>query len=424
MNKINNFITKIIHNNNFFDIITYIDFKKLWSNEEMQIIFDKNIKCNKILRTNIQNIEGNLFWSQINELKYNDYITFFTDTSNNFNNYNNKILDYVFGATCKWHIFIVNDNKNNTSRIYLKISHIYSDGYSLIKMIFSLFDCDYKPPKFKREQHNIIDSLYYYIIGTIILIYINIKNAVNIVFEWTYNLLCGWIYGDNTKINSKVKSNLNKTFKVNLDSLSAFKEKINTLSYKINKKYTINDVLYGICIKSYQLYFGKHDLFVTSPININFKNDDKNDLNNFNFIANNHYDFNCSNLSLLNNISDLFNLYKSSAFILLTYVLFNYVSYVSESLMDFIVKLLINKTDIIYTNIIGPDISLYENIMALKVKDINLMLVPYDDKICYSIITANDNINISITYKDGVIDDEKRFKKCIDEAYSYFFDII
>ena len=78
---------------------------------------------------------------------------------------NKKLSEYNF------YMFVCINRELKKSRIFFKIHHSYADGYKLMNMLTEplyIKKEDNKPPAFKREK-NMLNSIYYYTIGTVIL---------------------------------------------------------------------------------------------------------------------------------------------------------------------------------------------------------------------------------------------------------------
>ena len=74
--------------------------------------------------------------------------------------------------------------------------------------------------------------------------------------------------------------------------------------------------------------------------------------------------------------------------------------------------------DYSFSNIIGPS---KEELKTMQFGDeignMRFFMRPKSNEIIYSIISSNDDINISLTFKNGVIKNEEDFKNCICKAY-------
>ena len=72
------------------------------------------------------------------------------------------------------------DKNKKKSRYYFKIHHALADGYQIIKILTSPFQDNDITKKFKRKM-TFLDTLYYYFIGTIILLVMNIRILMNLL---------------------------------------------------------------------------------------------------------------------------------------------------------------------------------------------------------------------------------------------------
>ena len=53
----------------------------------------------------------------------------------------------------------------------------------------------------------------------------------------------------------------------------------------------------------------------------------------------------------------------------------------------------------------------------VKLNNIHFMVTPKNTEIVYNIISSGENINLVCSFKEGVIEDVKRYEACIYEAY-------
>jgi hypothetical protein len=312
----------------------------------------------------------------------------------NFNAYTKKIMNQPF-TEYKFNMVACINKESNKCRVYVKIHHAYADGYKIIEM-FNLFLSTGEPtilPEFKRQTKN---NIYYYILGTVMLIIMNILICIKIIIQYFMHI-------PNNK-NKPSDYIICKSF--SLDKIKKFTSKNNI---------TINDFLYALMVKTDQLYTNKNRIIQTmSPINVYKLKEMNNMLPIYNLIDNSQ-----DTPSLFKNIHTMFNNYKYSFYILLltkytdiiTYMHQHYISF-SNYFLQYFFDSIVNSSDYIYTNIIGPKIT------HVKLTNIHFLINPVNNEIIYNIVSYENNINIVCSFKEGIIQDKKLFKQCIYKAYT------
>ena len=312
----------------------------------------------------------------------------------NFNAYTKKIMNQPF-TEYKFNMVACINKESNKSRVYVKIHHAYADGYKIIEM-FNLFLSNNNPtilPEFKRKTEN---NIFYYIFGTIMLILINILICIKIVIQ------C-FIHTPNNK-DKPSDYIICKSFC--LDKIKNFTTK---------NKITVNDFLYALMVKTDQLYTNKNRLIQTmSPINVYKLNEMNNMLPIYNIINNSS-----DTLSLIKNVHTMFNNYKYSLYMFLLSSYTTAITYLHQYYMPFSNNVLqsffdaiMNSSDYVYTNIIGPKIT------NVQLKNIHFLINPINNEIIYNIVSYENNVNIVCSFKEGIIQDKKLFKQCIYKAYT------
>ena len=312
---------------------------------------------------------------------------------NNFNSYTKKIMNQPF-TEYKFNIVACINRQSNKSRVYCKFHHAFGDGYKMISMFnsFMMSNDSNTLPDFKRKTPN---SIYYYIFGTTMLILINLIIIIKIILNCFIKIP-----------NNKHKPSdyiICKSFP--LDKIKKFTS---------TKNITINDFLYALMVKTDQLYNKKRLIQTMCPINA-YKLDEMNNMLPIYNVIDNSYD----NSSLFKNIQTMFNNYKYSLYIFLftlytntiTYMHQHYLSFSNYFLQSFF-DAIMNSSDYIYTNIIGPKIT------NIKLTNIHFLINPMNNEIIYNIISYENNINIVCSFKEGIIKDKKLFKQCIYKAYA------
>jgi hypothetical protein len=293
------------------------------------------------------------------------------------------------------------NKEEEKSRIFFKIHHAYVDGYKLINMLSTPVYTkkeDNKLPLFKRKT-NFLSSIYYWIIGTITLLIKNLIIVLKLLFLPNNN--------NNNNNRNRNRNRNTSTDYIICKSLSLSKIK----NFVEKRNITVNDFLYTLMIKTDNIYTQKDKLIQTcSPINVSKINDTNNMSPIFNVVNNSH-----DNESLLKIVNTTFNNYKYSAFVpIISSIIKNIIPYININILSNYYDKIINNTDYVYTNIIGPPVDKFN----IKMTDINFLTTAKDSEIIYNIISCKDKINIICSFKKGVIKNKRLFKKCIHKSYN------
>lgn len=389
-----NLCSEIFVLNKDYFILSYFDLDEELSEEFIEKGIQNMILHNPVLKQTI--------FQENNKIKLQDIQNFDIHKCytikyiKNFNIYIKKLLNEPF-SEYKFNVFVYVNKDTHKSRIFFKIHHAYADGYKIIDMINKFVSNDTFPlPDFKRTTVN--NSLYYYIIGTIMLIVLNIFGWIKIIFNW-------FVPAPDNR-NKPTDYIICKTLKLN--TLKKFTSKNNI---------TVNDFLYALLVKTDHLYTGKERLIQTmSPINAYSMKEMNNMLPIYNNI-NNSYD----TPSLFKNIHSMFNNYKYSAYMMLVVAYTNMITYMHKHIVSFPIpwmklffNMSIDSSDYVYTNIIGPPSDKFN----VKLKDIHFLINATNNEIIYNIISYKNNVNIICSFKEGVIQDKKLFQQCMNKAYA------
>lgn len=384
MIRIDNAITRILCDNNIY-ILAYLDFEKDLKEDFIIKYVESIIEIYPLLKKEIVKEGNNIYFKEMNNFKIENHIKIENIEKEKFN----EKINIILNTSLEGRAFLLvcyKDKIRDECRVYFLVNHGYIDGYKLINALITPLYKDYKIPKMKRET-GMISKLYYYVIGTIILLVMNIRILINLLLK-----------EDEKDIVRKVDNIICKPLKI---------EKIKKITKK--KGITINDFLYSLMIRTDELYMKEERILnIMSPMNI-----PKNDINNICPIIvtiNNKLD----NEKLLEEVNNVINKYKYSLYIkLLSYILNNTKYEIINKLIENISK----KIDYIFTNVVGPPYNEIENISNLKLKNMRFLLNPKHKEIVYNIISFNNKINIVCSFNEGIIKDKKRFEKCIYKAY-------
>lgn len=400
-NNIDNYLTKVIHENNCFIILTFIDFDILLTEELFKEYIVEVITDNPILKKYINENA----WVLDDTFILQNHYEFVCSPYDNFNTYTRTLLNEPFSTVCKWKATILVDNKLYKTRMYVRIEHSYCDGYKLIDMLTNKLFPKRIKPSFKRTSEGILQKLYYIIIGTLILLWENIK------------VVCFLMFCKSPSQSKTINTpDSNKTTTTNIFCGSIELDKIKKITYRYGV--TVNTVLYGLMVKTWYNYNGLSAKpgFTVSPINLN-QTYLSNNTNNMFFLFTQVENNNNTGL-LLKTIDALFNLYKMSLYVPiineLTSLIFPFIpSNVAKAMFHD----LFNRVDLTYSNIIGPKIPPDCNI--IKLKNIQFTTTTNSHEIFFNIISFENNVNINISCRDGVIKCPNEFlqafnKACID----------
>jgi len=399
MIKLNNWISKLFYKNadNSFFILIYVDVNEALSEEFILNYINEITSKNDILKKTIVEKNNNIFLDNVNSFNINDYITIKYTKFNNFNSYIDNLLNTNFDKKLKWESLWCIDKENQLTRFYFKIHHSYVDGYKLINILMSPFkttDTDITK-KFQRDT-NIFNKIYYFLIGTILLI---ITNLI-IIIKSLFNLY--EFFSDN-KDNQNMKSDFIICKALNFNEIKIF---------TIKQNITINDFLYSLMIRADKLYRDEErNIIISSPINISGIKDQT---NNFCFVLNsinNSHD----NNTLFKKVNNTFNCFKYSLFIpILNFIIHNVFYFMNIKSLLKTYNDICNNFDYVYSNIIGPSTKDFN----IKINDMHFIIAPKNKEIVYNIVSSNEeNINIICSFKKGIIKNKKRFKKCIYKAF-------
>jgi len=402
MIELTNYVSKILHNDteNSYYILTYVDFDEALTTEYIINYINEITSKHKILTQLIVEIDNSFFFDNVKILNINDYYTIEQTKCDNFDNYINVMLNNEITTQLKWKFLWCIDKESNKSRFYFKIHHAYVDGYQLIKILMTPFK-EREPDittQFKR-QTDLLETIYYYIVGTIVLIFINIRFFINLCFKASNPTTN--VTNPTTNVNKTNNTDFIVCKAINFDEMKTFTCKNNI---------TINDFCYSLMIKTDKLYTNKERiLLTTSPINTSGSSQTNNMCAIFNMISNSH-----DNTSLLKRINDTFNAYKYSLFIpILSWLINTITPFINTGMLSDGYNLISDNTDYIYSNMIGPSI----DGCNVKLCNAHFLTTSKRKEIIFNIISCSDNINIICSFKNGVIDDKVRFEKCIYDAY-------
>jgi hypothetical protein len=399
---IDNNISKVLYKDkdNSYSILTYFNIEQAITIEFIKEYVYEVVKNNQILTKKFVMKNNLLFLDDIILFNVKNHYSIKYIKQQKFNKNIKKMLNLHFNENFNWKFLFCIDKNKNSSCIFFKINHALVDGYRLIDLLtnnkfFKNNNNNNIVENFKRNTTNFIKSAYYYIIGTIILVILNIKIFIKIC-----------INEKNTE-NSIIELSAKKTDYIICNSLNL--EEIKSFAKKNN--ITVNDFLYALMIKTDKIYTNTDNILLTSsPINISGIKSTNNICPIFNTISNSY-----NNKKLLQTVNNTFNNFKYSLFIyILSFIINNVLSFVNINILSKYYKKYIEKSNYIYSNIIGPS---FKN-APFKISNIHFLTTAKNKEIIYNIISSNNNINIVCSFQENIIKDKKRFEQCIYASYN------
>jgi len=386
MIEITDTISKILSNDkdNSYTILTFIDTSLEFTEESLCIYAEKIIDKFPVLKQYIVNKNSNIFLESDSDFDIKKHCKIIYDNHANFDSHTDTLLNLPFDTKSKWFLYFITDKENNKHRAFFKIDHAYADGYKIIEMLTTPIKKVDTTNKFKHNNNSYINTLYYLILGTLTMIFINFKVFIEVLFS--------------PDVKSDISISKTDHIKCKSLQLSVIKE------FAKKHNITVNDFMYSLMIRTDYLYTNTiRNLVTTSSINISGGTHLNNIAPIFNTIINN-------NNTLLKTVHETFNCYKYSLYIpFISFVLNNITKIMSLNTLNSIYNSIIQKCEYVYSNVIGPNNEYF--------KDIHFLILAKNKEIVFNIISSADNINIICSFKEGVIQDKERFEQCIYKAY-------
>jgi len=351
---------------------------------------------NNQLHQRILEKKNQLFLENIDLIDIKDYYSILYTKHTQFDSYIDTMLNDTFNTDLKWKFLFCIDKESNKTRYYFKIHHSIADGYLIIKMLTSPFQATDLTKQLKRKT-TFFNTVYYYFIGTILLLVIHIKHVIHLIVK-SFNRSVPDCTFTKRNTDSIVFKNLN------FQEIKQFTKKNNI---------TMNDFLYSLMIKTDHLYRKEEKtLLTTSSMNISGTTQ-SNNMCPIIIPIKNSYPIS----TLLTNVNRTFNNFKYSLFTPCLYIVLKGITpYIPLNLLSNLYTIVLDDTDYVYSNIIGPSNPFISKDM--NITDIHFLTNSKHKEIVYNIISFEDNINIICSFKQGVIQDKDEFKKCLYDAYS------
>jgi hypothetical protein len=386
-----NHISKILFSDksDTFLILTYIDFLRTWSREEIYSYMQTVLEKHPILKKSIQVHEDVQYFKEVTSFDLEKQVSFLTLSVEDFKKQVELELNAEFQTELQWKFVWCEDTITKKQRLIFSIHHGYTDGYKLIEILTSPFKQENLMDKFQRKT-TFFSTLYYLIFGTISIVIMNLLFFFTLITR-----------------PKKPKQLEKKTCILHCKSFSL--SKIKDVAKQKNMK--VNDILYSILVRC-DLHYHEvnRNILTLSPINIS-----KDELTNNIMPVFIHINNSSEKNLLLKKVHELFNCFKYSAYIPIIKIAFSlmmnilplkYVSFLYDSLMEHV--------DYVYSNIIGPS---KEDLSDCTIEAISFVTKAKEHEIIYNSISYNDSINLTLSFQEGTIQDKERFEQCIYKAY-------
>jgi hypothetical protein len=391
--SIENYISQVLNfdNDNSYEIISYFTVKNLDETTISKYI-NKLFKTNDILKKYI---------SSINECYEINYIV----NADDYHLHLNKALNNPLSKNdVIYFIFCIN-RETKDANVIIKACHAHFDGYTLMNMLVkNTIDEDIK---FKINRNDEKSQLIQHkIIGTILLFFMELFIILKFIFLKFFDIYINCFFGNINNKNNDRKINYIVCNSLDLNKVKKFVK---------NKNITINDFLYSLMIKTDKLYNNiNKNIHTGVPFNISKMNDKINFCLLLN-ITNNSYD----NAELLKTVHDRFDNFKYSLFVPIYSSFMNFITqFIDINNLFNIYSMGMEYIDYSFSNIIGPSKEELTKIQfGDEISNMRFFMRPKSNEIIYSIISSNNDINISLSFKNGVIKNEEDFKNCINKAY-------
>ena len=340
-------------------------------------------------------IVDNMKWKKV-DVKINDHITEIkkeTYTNESIEGEINKIINMPFqDKTPKWIFY--NLIYNDRSIIIWKIHHSYGDGDKCTEILKSIADHENKEIINQKNNANdsyfmnICKSIYYLLVSFCTILYFILFFKKEKVFQ------------EPQPSSEAIFCNI---YNFNVDELKLKKKEMGI---------TMNDLLYGLILKSIRKYANKDiNLSSSSMINLRRQNDIES-TNNFAFAM---FSTKVDESNIFTKVHNQMNNYKKSPII---YFISKVLKYIANFSCEFVVKFL---TFIFEKNHFGY--SCYNTkiksieLSGKKIKRVGNIVIPYKQDVFFSLLTFGNEIELNMCYRKGILN-EKRFKQCVMEVFS------
>lgn len=374
-------ISKIIkHDKEHLFILGYVDFDKEITRTFISEYNERLLQEYPILKKQMIKHENEYVFKEIETFSMDDHLTI-SEEPLDMLEITNKEFDI-------FHIYWYIDTVNHKSKAIVIIDHSYCDGYKLIEMLCKPLK-NTELPKFNRKI-NVFKQIYHSIVGTIVLVIMNVK----ILWKIITNLFS----------YKECKNKNTETDFIFCKSLNFSKIKTFTKS----KGITVNDFLYALMVKTDKLYTEiDRTLIVSFPVNTNCLTSCNNFIPVCNSITNS-----LDNDSLLNKVHSIFNHFKYSCYVpFLQYMMHHLLGFINIDFITYMFDLYSTHCDYIFTNMIAPSND------EINVTNMYFLTKHINNSIMFNTMSFKDNINIICSFKKNLIKNKDEYEKCIYKAY-------
>lgn len=373
------------------NILVFIEFGRIMTEEEIHNYVETIVRKNTILRQYIVRRENQLFLENDTDFDIKKQYSVSDDPPNK-----TKLLNSEYKTKSRWFCSFVSENKDKTS-LFVKVDHSLADGHQLIRILTSPFSVDQTTNQFKRTSRGIFNKVYYWFVGTIVLILTLLKFVCKVLFQW--------------KTTRREKNKPTKFMEFDAFSLSTIK---NVCS---QHNITVNDFMYAVLLKSYTSFTRKTsekkktNIYTISPIHISGKTHTNNVCPLLLNVA-----YSDDNPTLLQNVHSAFNNCKYSLFVpVLSFLLQMVSDYVNPELLSTMYRIASDNIDVVYSNVIGPTIP--------DINNIAFVMNAQPNQLCYNVISCKDKLNLIVSFQDGFVKDEAFLKRCLTDAYNELINV-
>lgn len=377
MQSADNYLSNILFiENEAANIVAKIEISRILTNKEIDIYIETIVRKNTILRQYIVQKNGQLFLENDVDFDIKKQYSV-SETSPN----TTELLNSGYTTKSKWFLSFVTDR--NTTKLFVKVDHTLADGHQLIRILTSPFSHDQS----RRCKQTTNHKLYYWFVGTIILLLTILKFLCKVLFRW--------------KNTGSLKNKPTKIMEFDAFSLSTIKRICS------RHNITVNDFMYALLLKSNVSYkSNKQNIYTVSPIHISGTNHTNNICPLVLNVA-----YSDDTATLLQNVHSAFNNCKYSLFVpCLSFILQTMSDYVNPHILSSLFQLSRDNIDVVYSNVVGPVIP--------DMTNLSFVVNAQPNQLCYNIVSCQDKLNLIVSFQDGVVTDEPFLKRCVNDAYN------
>jgi hypothetical protein len=338
-------------------------------------------------------------WQKVS-IDLNDMVFYASDKRNIIVN---KILNETWDNYLpQWKIIVTSDNC-----ILFICDHVYGDGAFIANVMRSLFDdssLNNVPLSKMKTKMSLISKIYLFIK----IIYLIYKR-----FYHTFQF-CG---------NNELVSEINQ-MRMSEMSLCKLKSIRDRFSCSDKSKISINDIIHTIIVKTNSLYFNKDMVSSAAIFNMRKRNTEDTSYTEQNklgyILLSNKISGDLPPEELLCEVHDFMQFYKETpSTLLISKCMHMYYTWDKEAATQLLASL--NKNvDFIISNYLFQykDKEIQDGVKILNAYG---SVTPCHAKQMYSITTYGDKVNIFLTYKNDIISDSEKLRRCFERAISWMY---